>query len=175
MKRLLLLSAALMLAVTAHASSGANQFGSPNNIAFRIGIAYSFDDSTRSAGGTLFGVGMDYYLERSLFGPEGEAYVSLDWLTGTKSGSNVQMFPLMINQKWFGEPRNLDGTQRTYWFVGGGIVFLGNDDTVTTFGARGGVGMELSDVLFIEGTVLVGGSGRGVRPSSVGAYVGYRF
>lgn len=175
MKRLLMLTAAMMIAVSAHASSGANQFGSPYNLTFRAGLAFSFDDSTRDVAGTLFGLGLDYYLEGSLLGREGDSYVSFDWIQGTKSGSNVQMFPLMINQKWYGEPRNIDGSQRTYWFLGAGIAFIGNNDTVTTFAARGGVGMELSDTLLVEGTVLFGTAARGVRSNSIGVYLGYRF
>ncbi|MBX3096159.1 MAG: outer membrane beta-barrel protein [Fimbriimonadaceae bacterium] len=172
MKRTLWM-AALGLAAVAPAAQ-TSSFGYPSNLSFRLGWVYPIDSVTRNNSRSLIGVGVDYFLERSLL-ENGETVISFDWLGKSGSGAKGNIFPIMLNQRFYNNDGTNYGTERTYWFFGAGVSFIDvvNSDTVLTLGA--GVGKEFGQNIFGEVRFLYSDSAGGARATSVGAYVGYRF
>ncbi len=145
----------------------------PTNIALRLGLGVSFDDDVRDVMGTQIGVGFDYYFDRPLL-PNGDTFLSIDWLGRGINGDKGNIFPLMLNHKWYGA-RNMETYRRTYAFAGLGVAVMDVESTATVLAARGGLGLELSDNIFVEGVVLLSGSKNGNSATGLGAYIGYRF
>lgn len=149
----------------------------PTNLAFRLGGAYSIDASTRDFVKTFIGVGADIFLQKSLLpGNNTETTVSLDWLGKSGSGAKGNMFPLMINQRWYSVPTGgaLD-QNRFYYFGGLGVAIIDISTTKTVFAARGGVGYEFNRNVFAEAVLLYTEPANKIRGSAIGAYIGYRF
>lgn len=172
MKRTLWL-AALGLAAVAPAVQQ-DTFGYPSNLSLRLGWVYPIDSVTRDNSRSLIGVGAEYFLDRSLL-EGGETTISFDWLGKSGSGAKGNLFPIMLNQRFYTSEGTGYGTERTYWYVGAGVTFIDvtNSDTVLTVGT--GFGKELGQNIFGEVRFLYSDSGGGARATSVGAYIGYRF
>jgi hypothetical protein len=170
MKRLFVL-AAFATSALASAQGG---FGTPVNLAFRLGFVYPLDEFTRDATGNLIGVGADYFLDRSLLQGAGESTISFDWMGRGMNGAKGNMFPIMINQRWY-RSGDYQSANRRYYFLGAGIAIIDVVNTNTVFAARAGVGMELGEHIFGEATFVWSDASAGARATSLGAYIGYRF
>lgn len=174
MRRLITLAA---LAGVAAISAAQSPDYYPANLSFRLGAAFPLESQlSDKVGRSLFALGVDYRLNRPLLA-DGESYISVDWLFGTTSGRKGNVFPFNINHRWYTNTGIDAGPgRRSYFFlgVGGVVVDVGTADTV--LGARGGVGVELSESLFAEGTVWLSDRASGnVRNTSIGVFIGYRF
>ncbi len=167
-------------AATLGLSAGAfAQFGgthtldaTPNQFNIRGGIILPIDNSLRDLNNAWIGVGLDYRFEKSLL-KLGETYLSIDWIGQSSSGTDFNVFPVMLNQRFWGE-----GTPgaRTYTFLGLGVVFFDAGPADSVYAVRGGVGKELNNMVFVEGALTLSGKDDNGRvANNLGFYVGYRF
>ena len=170
MKRLLVL-AALGAAAFASADQG---MGTPVNLSFRVGFVYPLDDFTRDITGNLIGVGADYFLDRSLLQSGGETTLSFDWMGKGANGDRGNMFPIMLNQRWYSSG-NYEDANRRYYFIGVGVAIIDVVHTNSVAAARLGIGSEFGQHMFGEIIGVWSGESSGARATSVGAYLGYRF
>ena len=170
MKKRLLVIVALAMSAFATAQDG---FGTPVNLSFRAGFVYSIDNVTRNVTGNLIGFGAEFYLERSLI-PGGETTISLDWMGKGLNGDKGNMFPFMLNQRWY-TGGDYESANRTYYYIGVGVAIIDIFNTNTVAAARLGVGIEFGEHLFSEITLVYSDSSAGARASSFGVYLGYRF
>lgn len=169
MKRTLALAALGLAAM----GSAQTTFDEPTNVAFRLGFAYPIDDVTRDIVRNFIGVGMDYFPNFSLL-KTGETTFSFDWLGKSGSGAKGNIFPIMVNQRWY-QGDTKAGDRRSYFFLGAGIAVIDVVSTGTVLAARGGYGFELGEKIFGEATFIYSGEAGGARATSVGFYLGYRF
>jgi hypothetical protein len=149
----------------------------PHNFSFRVGANFPLDDNLRDLGNALFALGADYRIDRP-FWPGGETFFSLDWFGKSTTGSKGNVFPLMVNHKWFGGTgiQAPEEGRRSYFFAGLGAVFIDVGSSDTVLGARGGIGVELGPSFFAEGTLYLSDkSSTNVRATSVAIWLGYRF
>ncbi|MFY9235195.1 MAG: hypothetical protein WAO58_12140 [Fimbriimonadaceae bacterium] len=175
MRRYLNLAALVgALAVSGISSGQSNYY--PINLSFRAGGVFPIDDNLADLGNSLFGLGIDYRIDKPFF-EGGETFFSLDWFSGTTTGRKGNVFPVMVNQKWYTR-QSEDGSEgsRSYFFLGAGAVFIDVAGSDTVIGLRGGVGVELGSAFFTEGTFFISDRARGdVRATAAGVYLGYRF
>lgn len=167
-------------AATLGLSAGAfAQFGgsntldaTPHQFNVRGGIILPIDNSLRDLNNTWIGLGLDYRFEKSLL-KDGETYLSIDWIGQSSSGSGFNVFPVMLNQRFWGE--GAPGA-RTYSFLGLGVVFFDSGPSTNVYAVRGGLGKELNEMVFVEGSITLSEKDGGGRvANNVGLYVGYRF
>lgn len=170
MKRVCILAAGLGLAAMASAQSPDI---TPTNLGVRAGFAYPLDNGTRDITHTLLGVGVDYYFPVRYI-KDSDTYLSIDWLGKSGSGAKGNIFPIMLNQKFYSANQTYFGT-RSYGFIGLGIAIVDVTSTKTTIAARLGFGVELGPNLFTEGAFVVSDDANGAKANSVGVYLGYRF
>jgi hypothetical protein len=162
----------LVLAALGASAFATAQIEEPTNLSLRLGWAYPIDNATRDATRNLIGVGADYYFQRSLLG-NGETTLSVDWLGKSGSGAKGNIFPIMLNQRWYNNVS--DEMRRTYFFLGAGVAIVDVTSTDTVLAGRAGFGIELSEHLFGEATLIHSDAAGGARATSVGFYIGYRF
>lgn len=173
MKRTTLIIAGMAIAAIGAAQS-TNPFRAPSNIAFRLGWVFPIDDVLDARANNLIGVGADWFLERPLL-PEGESSISFDILAKSSSGAKTNIFPILLNHRWYSGPENELGGGRSYWFAGAGIAIVDVISTDTVWAVRGGLGKEFGPNIFGEVTFLYTDDAKGARGTSIGAYIGYRF
>lgn len=162
----------LVLAALGASAFSTAQIAEPTNLSLRLGWAYPIDNATRDLTRNLIGVGADYYFQRSLFG-NGDTTLSVDWLGKSGSGAKGNIFPIMLNQRWYNDVS--DDMRRTYFFLGAGVAVIDVNSTDTALAGRAGFGMELSEHIFGEATLIYSDAAAGARATSVGVYIGYRF
>ncbi|MCW5937301.1 MAG: hypothetical protein KIT11_08350 [Fimbriimonadaceae bacterium] len=165
-----LILAALGLAALAPAQT----VQTPTNLAFRIGYVYPIDAKTRDSVRNFFGIGAEYFFNHSLV-RNGELTLSADWLGKTGSGDKGNIFPIFLNQRFYGGSRTGDEYNRSYFYVGAGIAIVDVTRTDTVLAARVGWGMEFGEHLFGETTLIHSDDASGARATSLGFYLGYRF
>lgn len=165
------LAGTLAVSGLASAQTGGSYY--PINLSLRLGAVFPIDDRMSDLGNSLFGLGIDYRIDKSFF-EGGETFFSLDWFTGTTTGRKGNIFPIMVNQKWF--TRGAEEGGRSYVFVGAGAVIVDVSGSDTVLGARAGAGMELGQAFFAEGTFYVSDRAKGdLRNTAVALWLGYRF
>jgi hypothetical protein len=144
----------------------------PYNFSVRAGAVFPIDSTFSRVGNTLIGLGFEYDFGRSLLAG-GETYLSLDYQTAGFQGNRGSAFPIAINQRFYTGNREIGN--RTYAFVGIGVTVVDVVSTDTVLSARGGVGLELGERTYAEGTLFIGDKTGGVRPNAIGLFLGYRF
>lgn len=144
----------------------------PSNIQIRGGIYLPFDQNLRSISDNYAAIGVDIIFPQEWI-PKSKTYLSIDWLAKSLSGAHGNVFPVMINQKWYGQTYN---NMLTYMFVGAGATFFDVYSSDVVFGARAGVGVDLGPNVFLEGTYYWSDESSG-NVSNIGAafYLGYRW
>ncbi|MCW5940184.1 MAG: hypothetical protein KF884_11745 [Fimbriimonadaceae bacterium] len=161
------------------AAVGAASFGSaqgieqPVNLAVRLGWVFPINNAMRDVANNYIGVGVDYFTNTTLL-PNGELTVSADWFGKSGSGAKGNVFPIMLNQRFYAKPRGEDDL-RSYVFFGAGIAIVDINQSQTVLAGRVGYGVELGRNLFAEGTLTHSDSARGARATAAGIYIGYRF
>lgn len=168
MKRLLVLAA-----LGAAAFSNAQPIEPPTNVAFRLGGAFVWDDNARDVSETMVGFGFDYFLPRGLL-PEGETFISIDWLGRALDGGKGNIFPVALNHRFFMTQGEFEW-QRTYFFAGIGPTFMDLTTATTVLGIRGGVGQYFGPHIFGEVSATLSEAVDGKRANTIGVFVGYRF
>lgn len=177
MKRILVLAVLASAAAMSHAQNN-SLLEPPSNVAFRLGFGFPFDEDSRDhIGDTLVGIGADFFLNRGLIpGANGESYISIDWLARGIDGEHGNMFPVMINQRWYAKDDNLEDFRRTYFFAGLGVSFMDIDKADTVFAGRVGLGAEFGQNIFGEANfTLTGRDSSGFYGTGANFYIGYRF
>ena len=175
MKRILCLAALVGTAAVSHAQFNME---TPTNLAVRLGIGLPFDEGTRDRiGSNLIGVGVDYFFDRSLIpSANGETYLSFDWLARGSNGEHGNMFPIMLNQRWYAPDDNTEDYRQVYFFAGLGIAVLDIEESDTVFAGRVGLGAMFGRNLFGEANlVLTGADEFGLHGTGINLYLGYRF
>ena len=144
----------------------------PVNISVRLGIGLPIDSHLREISSTFLAAAAEYRIDHSLL-RNGDTYFALDFFKGNRSDSGY-IIPFTINQRFYS--RQIGDGRRTYVFAGAGIGFLKGDDHWTqTFVARGGVGAELGEKIYLEGALTVGDKRQDISANNIGLYLGYRF
>lgn len=156
------------------ALASAQTVTTPTNLALRLGVAYPIDNTTRDLVKNFIGVGADYFFDRSLL-EGGETSLSFDWLGKSGSGSKGNIFPIMLNQRWYNANTMGEDERRSYFFLGAGIAIVDVVSTKSVLAARGGYGMEFGEHLFGELNLIISDDAHGARANSAGIYIGYRF
>ena len=144
----------------------------PTNLNVRLGFVYPTERATRNYTGQMGGIGVDFNTTISLWkGAQG--FFSIDFMTGAVSGDKGYFLPIMYNARiMLGQTPT--GTS-TYFFVGAGAVNMDVGVSKTVFGARGGIGANLSETTFLEATYMWSDDNGYVRASNLGIYYGFRF
>lgn len=154
------------------AFSSAQSFEQPSNIAFRLGYVYPIDSVTRDTVKGFIGVGADFFPNFQIL-KNAETTISLDWLGKSGSGAKGNMFPIMINQRFYSN--DVSGERKSWFSFGAGVAIIDITSTKTVLAIRGSYGMMLGENLFAEIPLLYSDSAGGARATSVGFYIGYRF
>ncbi|MBS1709804.1 MAG: hypothetical protein JSS65_13915 [Armatimonadetes bacterium] len=168
MKKFLAL-AAIGLAAVSNA-----QWSTPTNLGVRIGWVYPIDSGLRDVAPTYLGAGVDYYPDFQLLKGNGETYLSFDWIGKSGSGAKGNLFPILLNHKFYGTQTDKN-QPRSYFSLGAGVAIVDVTSTNTVLAAKVGVGRELNENLFLEGNLFYTDSSAGVHGTSLGFYLGYRF
>lgn len=163
-----------LAALAGAAFSNAQAVTTPTNLALRIGYAYPIDNTTRDVVKNFIGVGFDYFFDRSLL-QGGETTLSVDWLGKSGSGAKGNVFPIMLNQRWYNPNSMGEDNNRSYFFLGAGVAVIDITSTKTVLAGRGGFGMEFGEHIFGEVNVVLSDNANGARATSAGVYLGYRF
>ncbi|HRJ25986.1 MAG TPA: outer membrane beta-barrel protein [Fimbriimonadaceae bacterium] len=172
MKRFWILAGLVGISAAAQAQSSPLDL-QPANLSFRVNLAYPLDNATRDLTNTLIGVGIDYHFLTQFF-KGSQTYLSIDWLGKSGSGAKGNMFPILINQKFYSNT-GVDGKGRTYLFGGVGVVFLDITTAKTTIAGQAGFGYEFGPNIFSEFRFLISDSANNSKANQIGISVGYRF
>jgi hypothetical protein len=170
MKRLITLTILGLATVSSFAQS-------PSSINFsgltvRLGGIYPWEKKTRSVTGNMLAVGLSIPMPRPLLS-KGESYVSIDWYGKSAGGAKGNMFPVMINQRFFMDP-NEDEGRRSYFDLGLGIVHMDITSAKTVPGLRAVMGKELSDKLIGEIALVLSGDANKAKANSIGFFLGWK-
>jgi hypothetical protein len=144
----------------------------PTDIQVRGGIFIPLDSNLRKVSDNFFAIGVDIIFQQQYIA-NSSTYLSIDWLGKSLSGEKGNVFPICINQKFYGKS---EGNKNTYAFVGIGATVFDVVSTNTVFGARAGLGMDLGESIFVEGTFFWSDRSTGnVYNIGTGFYLGYRW
>lgn len=174
MKRFLIGAAALAgMSLSALAPAQVDRItdATPYNFSFRGGWVLPIDDKLSDFADSLIGVGVDYVFPKQ-FLRGSETFFSVDYIFKSTSGQKGSIFPVLLNQRFYSDPSTQMGT---YWLVGIGATVVDIRGTETGFGGRFGLGVRMSEQLFLEGNAFFSEDVNNVRNVSVGVYLGYRF
>lgn len=155
-------------------SCAQNIFEEPDNVAFRLGYVYPIDADLRDAAASYIGVGLDLFPTGFNLFDEGQTFVSFDWIGKSGSGAKGNLFPILLNQRYYNNDGGM-GAGRSYYQFGLGVAVIDVNSTDTVLAARVGYGKEFGENLFGEANFIYSESGAGVRATSLGFYIGYRF
>jgi hypothetical protein len=174
MRNVLTIAAAALCVATASAQTQDPDALIPVNVSVRLGVGLPIDNDLRDFSSLFIGFGLEYKTNRSLLA-NGETFIAADLFKGDKSDSGY-VIPLTLNQRFY--TGNIGDGRRTYAFVGVGIGFLkGQDNWDTALAVRGGLGAELGERIFVEGSLTLTdkASRAGFNGNLIGLYLGYRF
>ncbi len=154
------------------AASGRPLDATPTGMSIRGGVAFPIDGTYSRGQSSLLNIGLEFELPTPLLAG-GDTFIALDYQTKGFSGNRGSVFPLTINQRFYGKGRS-EGN-RTFGFLGVGVAFVDYTSSNTVLCARGGFGAELSTNVFVETEVTIAELADGLRPNSIGVSFGYRF
>ena len=149
----------------------------PSFLTFRGGLVFPLDNNLREASDLFAGLGVDYEFPTQLIRGS-TTYFSADWWLNTSTGDNGNVFPLAVNQRFYGKGGNRFYEEgRNYFFVGLGVAIIDvGGKSSGKWMIRGGVGTEIGPNIIAEGVVTFSDeSSTGVRANGIGVYLGYRF
>mgnify|MGYP005836293567 CR=1 FL=1 len=174
MKRFLIGAAALAgMSLSALAPAQVDRItdATPYNFSFRGGWVLPIDDKLSDFADSLIGIGVDY-IPPTQFLRGSETFFSIDYIFKSTSGKKGSIFPIHVNQRFYSDPATKMGS---YWLVGVGAHVFDIEGTKTGFGGRVGLGVRMSDQLFLESSAFFSEEVKNVRNVSIGVHVGYRF
>jgi hypothetical protein len=162
----------------AAASAAQTAFETPTNLALRLGIGFPTDDRTQNfLDDPLTGFGLDYFLQRGLIsGANGEAVITIDWLTKGLKGNQGYFLPITINQRWYDNSKYSGlGDPRSYYSLGAGVAYADITGADSAIALRGAYGYEFSTNIFAEAAFTYLGDTSSFNGTNVAVYIGYRF
>lgn len=174
MRNVLTIAVAALGVATASAQSQDPDALIPVNVSIRLGIGLPLDNDLRDVSSSFLAFGLEYQTNRSLL-KGGQTYFAADLFKSDKSDTGY-IVPVTLNQRFF--TKTIADGRRTYAFAGVGAAFLkGQDNWDTSIAVRGGLGAELGEKIFLEGSLtLTDKSSRaGFNGNLIGLYLGYRF
>ncbi|HTQ10880.1 MAG TPA: hypothetical protein VMI31_12465, partial [Fimbriimonadaceae bacterium] len=122
------------------------------------------------------GAGAEYLFPTQII-PGSETYLELDAFLHTTASSNITVFPLTLNQRFYGGPgSSLFGREgRSFFFLGGGVTWIDpRGSAKLTF--HGGFGSDIGPRMFTEAALFLSdGESSGLRNTGVSLSIGYRF
>ena len=148
----------------------------PYNISIKAGLYWPIDSNLRSVDKLFSGLGLEYLFPTQIIRGS-ETYLEFDALLHTTASSNVTVFPLTINQRFWGAPgSSLFGHQgRSYFSLGGGVTWI-DPKGQAKLTLHGGVGSDIGPRIFLEASLFVSeGDNTGLRNTGALFSVGYRF
>lgn len=160
------------IAVASMAAAQQPPFAAPANLGVRLGYVLPLDSSLKDVAPSFIGAGLDFPVQLRLL-PEGETVFSVDWIGKSGNGSHGNIFPFMINQRFYSKAEA--GALRNYGFVGGGVALVDVNSSNAVLAFRAGYGVELGSNLYGEATFLYTDASAGAHGTSVGLFIGYRF
>jgi len=150
----------------------------PSFLTFRGGLVFPLDNNLREASDLFAGIGIDYEFPTQLI-KGSTTYASVDWWLRASNGSNGNVFPIAINQRFYskGSGTSMYDEGRTYFFVGAGVAIIDIASKSTgKWMVRGGVGAEIGPNVIAEGVITFSDeSSTKVRANGIGVYLGYKF
>jgi len=170
--------AALGIVGAASAQSSSTQIdATPSNLTIRGGVVFPLDSELRKASDLFAGLGLDYEFPTQLI-KGSTTFASVDWWLKASNGTNGNVFPLTVTQRFYsGKGNNYYKEGRSYFFVGGGIAIIDVEHKSSSkFCFRGGIGTELGPNIIAEASLTLSDRSKtDVRANAVGVYIGYRF
>ena len=148
----------------------------PYNISIKAGLYWPIDSNLRSVDSMFAGGGIEYLLPVQLI-KQSETYFELDALLHTTASSNITIFPLTINQRFWGGPGSgLIGHEgRSYFALGGGVTWI-DPKGQAKLTLHGAVGTDIGPRIFVEGALFISEQdGQGLRNTGALFSIGYRF
>jgi len=146
----------------------------PYNVSIKGMIFWPIDDNLRNVDKLFGGGGIEYLFPVQLIRGS-ETYMEFDALLHTTASSNVSVFPLTINQRFYGGPSSLDRSGRTFLFIGGGFSWI-DPKGQAKLTAHGGVGMDIGPRIYTEAALFISdGDNNGLRNTGFSLALGYRF
>jgi hypothetical protein len=151
----------------------------PSFFTGRLGVLLPVDSNLRDLSRTFIGLGIDYTFSNQWV-PNGETFVSIDWITRTTGGGRFNLFPLCLNERIYltqrSNGRNLVGTQgQAYAFLGVGATLFDFNSSTFRFGGRAGLGTSISNNVLAELALYLSTADSGIRANALGLYIGYKF
>src|SRR5579871_1967590 len=148
----------------------------PYNISLKGGLYWPIDSNLRSVDSLFAGFGGEYLFPTQIIRGS-ETYLELDALLHSTASSNVTVFPLTLNQRFWGAPgSSIFGHQgRSYFSIGGGVTWIDprGQGKLTLHGA---VGSDLGPRTIVEASLFVSEQdGNGLRNTGAMVAIGYRF
>jgi hypothetical protein len=176
LKKLTTLGAATLALALPTIGSAQTTDITPYNFGFRGGFVFPIDEGLRAVDRTFFGIGVDYTLPQFTIFPGAETFLSFDWFVRSRAGGQ-NVFPILLNQRFYLSPADAIANRRTYAFAGLGAVIFDGSPSSTRIGGRVGLGVELGPNLYGEASLFLSDVTRvtGVRATGLGVYLGYRF
>lgn len=172
-------SAAIFAAVSSVAFAGETKLPVqgmeliPANSTLRFTVFFPEDSTMRDRHSVWYGLAYEF-IPSTQFLSGSETFFSGEFYAG---GTNLKNWaiPLTVNQRFWAGAGGAN-QMRTYFFAGAGLFFFDIGGSTTTFGVRGGIGMELSDRFSAELVGYLSGKGSNTgRMSGIGVSFGSRF
>ena len=129
----------------------------------------------RNAAPSYIGVGVDLHPQGYSLLDQGQTVISFDWLGKSGSGAQGNVFPIMLNQRFYNDDADGRSYGRSYYQFGVGLAIIDVTATDTVLAARAGFGKEFGENTFGEVNFIYSEAGGGARATSLGFYIGYRF
>ncbi len=148
----------------------------PYGFSVKGGLFLPFDNDLSDVDTIWGSLGVEYSLGSNLFRGS-ETFLTADWMFRT-TNSSINVFPLAINQRFWGGPGSslFGGQGRSFFSVGVGTVFVEHPKAQGRWMVRGSVGTTLGERTFLEGTVFISDTTQDhITASGATFTVGYRF
>jgi hypothetical protein len=144
----------------------------PYSLSLKGSFVLPLQDNLRDVDKWFAGASVEYLFPTQLIRGS-ETFMELGAYIHTTASNNVNIFPLTINQRFWGKP-NSNGN-RSYAFVGAGVTWIEPKGSAKITG-HVGFGMHIGPKTFVElGLYHAEQDSKGLRNSTALFSIGYRF
>jgi hypothetical protein len=145
-----------------------------SNFSYRIGGAFSIDQSLNQFSSSYYGVGLDFQLNRALSRSASD-YLSVDAFWPTKKGFDKSSFVLTYTEHIYASERARFNSSRGYIVAGLGGIYYGLGDSDIKPAARLGFGVEMGSNFFVETVAILAQQSKDkITGNVIGIYFGSR-
>lgn len=148
----------------------------PYSLSIKGSFYLPLQDNLRDVDNWFAGASLEYLFPTQLIRGS-ETFMELGAYLHTTASSNVNIFPLTINQRFWSKPGSgiFGGDNRSYFFVGAGVTWIEPKGQAKLTG-RLGVGSHIGPKTFVELSVFHSEQDdKGLRNSGALFSIGYRF